>query len=561
MTKNNLSLAVLLFLCAFMAFSPSLKNDFINWDDSVYIVDNSNVQQLSWHNLKIIFTTSIRDSYHPLTQLSFAVEHYFVQLNPWLYHLDNLILHALNAVLVFTFISLFAARDIAFITALLFGIHPLRVESVAWVAERKDVLFAFFYLCALIQYSIFVKNKHTETGRLYLCLGLFVPAVLAKPQALSLPLALLSIDYLFQRKWDISILREKLPFFAVSLLSILPYIFNSKRLLSKQTIPGSEVQPLIDNFFLSFYAVLTYACKCIAPLNMSAIHFYPVKIDEFLPFTVYLAPVIILISFIALYKMQAPRPIIWAVLFFCVTITLPLLNIWVGGNFIADRYTYLPDIGVSFIVGSLMVVSYKRYPPIKWLFLIYACFLFVSSFTYCGIWKNASTLYADIIRQDTNTTFTNNIQGELYAQNGQFNQAMDEFNKIIKRTPRYPVAYYNRGNMYAQQEDFLKAIDDYSKAIELSPYYEEAYNNRGCTYLILNNPEAAVKDFEQSLVLFPDEVNTLVSLGVAYTALKKDAQALNAFEKALSLDPNALKRPGIINLIQNQRKRSHVTDR
>ena len=191
--------AFLIIIVTLISFYPSLKNDFTNWDDNLYVTENSTIRSLSPTNLKKISTAFFVTHYQPVTMFSYLLEYHFFKLNPFNYHLTNLILHLLNCLLVFWVIYLLSASiPVACLTALLFGIHPLQVESVAWISERKNLLYVFFFLGAMISY-LYYLGKGKKLKYFLLCLGLFILALLSKSLAFTFPLVLLLLDYfLFQ---------------------------------------------------------------------------------------------------------------------------------------------------------------------------------------------------------------------------------------------------------------------------------------------------------------------------------------------------------------------------
>ena len=189
-------IAVLLLACAILSivaavFLPSLKNDFVNWDDDRYVIENNLIKSLSLGNIKNIFTTFYMGNYHPLTILSYALDYRFFKLRPFGYHLTNLLLHLSNCIFTFSVIYMLSrSLPVAFIAAILFGLHPLQVDSVAWVSERKGLLCAAFYLCAIIAY-IRYASKNQESKYYYLSLLFLTFALLSKPMAVTLPFVLL----------------------------------------------------------------------------------------------------------------------------------------------------------------------------------------------------------------------------------------------------------------------------------------------------------------------------------------------------------------------------------
>ena len=218
-----------------IAYYPCLKNGFV-WDDEGYILKNYYIKNMSVDNLKTIMTTPIMGNYHPLVIISYAWEYFFFKLNPAPYHIVNMIIHLLNCVLVFYFIMrLSNSIPVAFITGLLFGIHPLHVESVAWISERKDVLYAFFYVISLICYLSYLE-KRPDYKYYFFALFFFLLSILSKPMAVTLPLVLFLMDYFRDRKIDYRAIIEKIPFFVLSILSGIVTLFAQR--LSEHSDPA-----------------------------------------------------------------------------------------------------------------------------------------------------------------------------------------------------------------------------------------------------------------------------------------------------------------------------------
>ena len=200
-----------------IAFCPSLINGWTNWDDEVYVLNNENIREFSWSQIKYWFTEYHHGNYHPLTMISYMVEYSIAELDPIIYHLTNYLLHLLNTGLVFFFIfKLIARKDVALITAILFGVHPMHVESVAWISERKDLLYTAFYLGSIL---VYLSYKQSPDWKKYnIILLLFLGSLLSKSAAVVLPVVLLLIDYFQERKLTKRLLLEKIPLFVLSIV-------------------------------------------------------------------------------------------------------------------------------------------------------------------------------------------------------------------------------------------------------------------------------------------------------------------------------------------------------
>ena len=275
-------------ILTFIVFYPSLEGQFIKtWDDYGYAVTNKYIDDFNWDNVKGMFTHALYGNYNPLTILTFAVEKHFFGTNPYVHHFNNILLHILNSLLVFWLaVRLRLQLIAAYLVSILFAIHPMHVESVAWITERKDVLFGFFYLAALISYIYYIKRK--ESRYYLLCIFLMILSLFSKIQAVALPLSMLLIDYYFRRKLSVKLIAEKIPFFALSLL------FGLLGVHFLQEAGAFNVTSNIEWYerpLMGAYALGAYLYKALIPYPLSAYYPYPQKIDDWLPIVYYIVPV------------------------------------------------------------------------------------------------------------------------------------------------------------------------------------------------------------------------------------------------------------------------------
>jgi protein O-mannosyl-transferase len=343
----------------------------------------------------------VMGNFHPLTMASYAMFGH----NPTVLHVTNVLLHAATAVLVLLLLQeLTGSAFGAFAGALLWAIHPLRVESVVWIAERKDVLFGLFYVAALVAY---VRK------RLLLTLVLFVLALLSKGMAVSLPLAMLAIDFLERRKAFL----EKVPFFALSsLFGVIGYV--------GQRIPGIAPEPLDVAFSLSqraalsCYVLLFYLVKIILPIRLSAFYPYP--------------------KFIALVMMRAGRNVAFAFLFFLMTIGVTLPIFLVGRNIAADRFTYIPSIGFAYLIAT--VAKPKHWPIIA----IVAALLGAGAFMRSRVWHDSITLWSSVIESNPEIALPYNARAAALFSAGDRRGALRDLDRAIAIKPCYAMALRNR---------------------------------------------------------------------------------------------------------------------
>lgn len=340
--KLFLLLSVILIFTTGVYF-PSLQNQFTNWDDPAYVLENPHIKQLTMKSIWNIFTTpQYWKNYQPIVLISFAIDHFFHKYQPFWYHLTNLLIHLTNTSLVLLFFYWLTGEAlVAGIIALLFGIHPIHVESVAWVSARSDLLFAFFFLLSLILYLIYLRQQRKI---LYILLLVsFVISLLSKALAVSLPAVLLLIDYLRGQKFDKKILIKKTPLFVIAFLGgMIAWLGRQPADVSL----GNDQYSIIDHLILSSYSGGKYFWNLLAPYDLNIINDYP-KISEFaLPMEVKFYLIFFILMIVGLiYCYGRSKEIFFGGMVFLLTIlvTLPLFSF--NLPVVADRYSYIPSIG------------------------------------------------------------------------------------------------------------------------------------------------------------------------------------------------------------------------
>jgi len=343
----------LVLLLAFTVHSPTLNNGFVNnWDDDGYILNNSSIQTLSKENTKSIFSSFHMGNYHPLTTLTYALEYHFFGLNARYYHFNNLVLHLLNVFFVFVLVGLlFGRNNMALIAALLFAIHPMHVESVGWISERKDVLYALFFLLSLIMYLKYSENNQIKFYALSILFFLF--SLLSKSAAVSLPMVLVACLFFRESGNGFALKKYVLlfPFFALSLLFGI-IALKSQGASTQYLTPDYTI---IQRLFTGHFALLFYMYKFVLPFNLSAFYPHPTLTNGVLPTLYYLSPIIVWGIFAGLYffLIRHKKVFVFGLLFFLFAIILVIQFIPVGGAITADRYTYVPYIGLYVWVAFL----------------------------------------------------------------------------------------------------------------------------------------------------------------------------------------------------------------
>jgi protein O-mannosyl-transferase len=526
-------LAIILIL-TFIAYLPSLKNNFTNWDDPYYVYKNPDIQKLNKENITGLLSKNYMGNYHPITMLSLAADYSIGKLKPKTYHTTNLILHLCNTVLVFILIlSLFDKIEIAAITSALFGLHTLHVESVAWVSERKDVLYTLFFLASLIFYLRYLKEEKNKFY--FLSLALFVLSALSKGMAVSLSLSLLAIDWLRGRNFkDSRVILEKIPYFALSLFFGIVAIFAQRLGPDTEGIPHYNI---FERIIFASYGFCQYLYKLILPVNLSAFYPYPEK--NTIPFEFWICLLIALaVAGAAFYSARKSRDYLFCFLFFAFNIIMVLQILPVGKAIMADRYSYIPSIGF-FLAVTIGFSQIKTSNTLKWI-PVAAYILVLASFTYnrCKVWHDNFSLWTDVIEKYPTAGIAYNNRGVAYAELEKYQEALSDYDKAISVDDKNVEAYNNRGVSKAALKDFAGAKQDYNKAIELNPSYPDAYYNRGNTFKDLNDALSAIADYSKVLSLNPHHSGALNNRGLERRVVKDYKGALEDLNKAIKNSPS-----------------------
>jgi tetratricopeptide (TPR) repeat protein len=558
----------------FLLFIPALSNGFTNWDDVLYVTNNSLLKNLNGEGLKAIFSTPVVSNYHPLTILSLALNYQFAELNPMTYHLTSIILHVINTGLVFWFIWVLSGGNkwVSVFVALLFGIHPMHVESVAWISERKDLLYTLFYVSAMIVYVRYVQLKQIKHLALVTVLGGL--SLLCKPAAIVLPLSLIAIDYYLKREWSWKWVIEKMPLFILA----AGFAFATLSIQSERAVASVDLHSIGDRISFAGFGLIWYLVKLIAPFGLSALHPFPSGISM----VYYLFTALSVAGIILLALKVRNRNIIFGFGFYVINLILVLQLISIGNAVVAERYTYVPYIGIFFMLGmeaSLLLEGHlsKFKKPVlaltaAWILLL--CFL---TWNRVSVWKDSQTLWADVLTHYPESTRAWTNKGlNLYDQK-MWPEVIEHFNEALAIDPNYADALEWRSRaylenkeenkalkdaqkfyaLYPQKEaglflvaraqdatkDFAGAVNSYSALIQKYPNKPEYYNNRGVLYFNkLKQYENAKSDFNQAIQISPQNGSYYMNLSRCYYMMGNsgDAQknALRARELGETIDPS-----------------------
>jgi len=539
--KQQLWFLIIIALLCFVIYFPSLKYSIDVWDDPYYIINNPLIK--SFKNLTKIFTTSYLANYQPLTLLSYMFEYGFVKTSPFLYHFDNLLLHMLNSILVFLLIKKLSKNEIiGFFAGVLFAVHPLHIESVAWVSQRKDLIYSIFYILSLMFYLDFKEKKATKY--LIYSLVMFSISCLSKGMAVVLPLTLILIDFCFDKKFSIKTLANKIPFFLISIiLGISAVVFQKEG--GAIGFTSKDVFTVSDKFFFINYSFFFYIWKMILPFHLSGLYPYPMKSGN-LPLMFYLAPLFNLIIFGGvLYSLKYSRKILFGFGFYIINVIMILQILSVGSAIAADRYFYVASIGLFFI-ASLGIEKLNKLEPFKKIkfssyLIIFILVIYFSaiSLNRMSIWKNAGTFWVDVTNKFPEIDVAWFNAGAYYFSNNKHDEALNYFNHALNINPNHLDALKWRGVIYGETNNFQGALNDYLKIIENDPNNSEAYSKVGELYgKNFNDINKSIMYLKKAVELNPNNEPALCNLGVAYGIIGDSESALKYFMMAYNVNPN-----------------------
>ena len=546
--KQILIVYIVLTLATLAVYWQVNKYDFVNFDDPVYIVENSHIQSgITPDGFRWAFSTRYADLWNPLIWLSFMFDYQLYGLNAGGYHLTNLILHILSTLLLFRlFNRMTKALWRSALVAALFALHPLHVESVAWITERKDVLSAFFWMLTLCLYVYYTEKPLIR--RYLLVLFSFVCALMSKPMVVTLPVIMILLDYWplkrFESKKNKLVLwqlKEKTPFFVLSavLFAIMIYI-NFKPQDVKQQFPLT-LSFRLANALASFVA---YLGKTFWPHDMAIIYPFPDQI----PFWQVLgAAILILVISTAVIVMVKRLPYLF-VGWLWYAITLLTVIGWIGVIIPApyamtDRYHYLPSVGIAVMLAwGIPLLFPNEEIRKKILFPMAILFIAILSFLtwrQCGYWKNSNTLFTHALQvtKDKDNDVAQVQLGIALFEEGKFEEAIEHYNKAILMKSSYADAcvYNCRGGAYAALGQYQRAIEDFNKDISMKHVHFKSYNNRGVVYTHLGQYQRAIEDFNEAIKLNPAYAIAYKNRATVYLNIRDNSPGCRDAKKACEL--------------------------
>ena len=546
-TRKALYAAALLSaLIAFIIYLPSLTNGFVGWDDPRYVYENQWIRGLDFAFLKEAFTEVYFANWHPVTMLSYALDYAVWGLNPLGYHLENVILHTINTALVAVLsvrlitvvrpLSAPAVFAAGAVPALLFGIHPLHVESVAWISERKDVLCAMFFLSSVLFYL-----RYAQKGKALcyvLSLVSFALAIMSKSMAVTLPAVLLLIDFyplrrLSSAKGVLKAVAEKLPFFAISAFAAAMAVYSQGA-----AVASLESIPVDVRVLVALKAYVFYLEKLFIPVKLAPFYPLPAEVDPFAADYIVTYAVLGGISVICLAAIRY-RVFLVAWLYFLGTLVPVIGLVQVGMQAAADRYMYLPSLSILVLFGAGAALIIERGSRA----LLGALLAFISvatvglsyaTVTQAAVWKDTLTLWDYELRLYPDAFIPYMNRGVMYVKMGEHDKGMKDLDKAVSLAPTSRNVLYNRSLALKTMGRYNEALADIDKAISLRPG-ADLYVNRGNVRKRLGDPVGAAEDYRGALMLEPGNAATWFNLALVLEESGDIPGAIENAEKAGSL--------------------------
>jgi Tfp pilus assembly protein PilF len=601
---NSWGIPLAVALLSFIPFLPALKNQFVDWDDYENLISNPHYRGLGWSQIRWMFTTFHMGPYQPLSWMTLGLDYLIWGMNPVGYHLTNLILHVANA-LFFYFIcrrllalalpTPSSQRDwqldiSAAFAALVFAIHPLRVESVAWATERRDVLSGFFFLATLDCYLRANSDSHADAGSrrwIHAALAVYVLSLLSKAITITLPAVLFILDIYPLRRLDWSprqwfgsagrrVLLEKSPFVIVAVPFAIIALLGQQHVAAIRSLASYDIGARLAQ---TFFGCSFYLWKTIVPVRLSPLYEIPPDFSPSDPSIVAGVSATILLT-IAFYLVKNRWPAGLASWLYSIVVLAPVLGIvQTGPQLVADRYTYLSGLSWAVLSGGLLF-SLLRAPVQRRSGALPALAVPVAAIAIMGtlallswkqteVWRNTATLWGHVLALDPRSSIahynlarflakqgehteaishyrqalsirpedadTHNNLGLLFAIRGEVQESLDEFQTALRIDPNYAKAYFNLGRVYARKGELEKAVQNYQLALNLEPNEAEIHFGLANILVRQGQTEAAVAQFQQAVSLRPEFADAHVALARLLAAQGRKREAEAHYETALRL--------------------------
>jgi tetratricopeptide (TPR) repeat protein len=540
--KNRSFLICLaLAISTFAVFYQVRSFAFINLDDQIYVYDNPNIQSgLTLDTVKWAFNIGYAVNWHPLTWLSHSLDWQLFGNNSGAHHLTNLFFHIVNTLLLFVVLKQMTSAlwQSAFVAAL-FALHPLHVESVAWISERKDVLSAFFLFLTIWAYLRYVRQS--KIRRYLLIVLFFTLGLMSKAMLVTLPFVLLLLDYWplerFGKQKISCLILEKVPLFVLSAASSVITFLAQRTGGAVAQVAELGIKFRIYNAINSY---VKYIEKMFWPSRLAV--FYPHPGENISLFFTVISAVILLIITIIVFAFAKKRRYLFTGWFWYLGTLIPVIGIvQVGSQALADRYTYITLTGLFIIIawGLPELLEKWRYRkiilrPVAYMVL---AVLAVSTYFQTKLWEDDITLYQHTLNVTENNYSIHTFIAKSFVEHGRIDEAVLHNFQALRIKPDYADALNSLGVAYYKTARLDEAIDCYNKAVKINPRQKEVYSNLGMALAAKGEFDKAILLYNKALQIDPDSFNTRLNLGAALTSSGKLEQAAQEYQKILSIQP------------------------
>jgi Tfp pilus assembly protein PilF len=571
---------VALALATFIAFEQVCRNGFLTYDDDVYVTENPNIKAgITTESVIWAFTSTYAANWHPLTWFSHMLDYQLFGLRPFWHHLVNLLLHIANSLLLFWLLSrMTGAIWRSVFVAALFALHPIHVESVAWLAERKDVLCGLFWMVTMVSYIRYAERL--TIGRyllvlLSLCLGL-----MAKATLVTLPFVLCLLDYWPLRRFQLGdggviedpaqcessgpvyqqvsarrLIMEKIPMFVVVALSSVITVIAQRSGGAVVSMEKLSIGFRLSNAGISY---IRYILKMLYPIRLALFYPHPTGGIPLWQFMISLL-ILVVISVLFIYTLRRHKYLTVGWLWYLGTMVPVIGLVQVGLQAMADRYTYLSSIGffimIAWSIEDLTARLHFRKTDIAVSAAVVLALLFVCTRRQVMYWRNDLALFGHTVRVTRNNYIMHNSYGSAFLKAGRVNEAMMQFNRALQIHPDHFDARNNLGGIFLRQGRINEAISCFTELLNEGMIHASVYSNLGQAYARIGQIDRAIGLFQQALEIEPGEPGIYTNLGQAYFLQGKVELAIQMYNEALRIDPDnpyALK--GLASVLQKQRQ-------
>jgi tetratricopeptide (TPR) repeat protein len=555
--------SVLLAVIVGLAFGRALGNDFVGYDDQSYVVLNPRVTNgLTVDGIQWAFTHVHASNWHPLTMISHMLDCQLYGLQPWGHHLTSILLHAATAILLFL-----ALRELtgnlwpAVLVAAVFAVHPLRVESVAWVSERKDVLSGVFFMLTLWAYARYARGNGARSFWYITVVVLFALGLMCKPTLVTVPFVLLLLDYwplgrsqsspflgrgITRETWS-RLIFEKLPLFVLSAAFCVATL-----LAQKQALDASLKPPLAERVGNALVSYAVYLGQMIWPARLAVLYPYPE--GNLKAAHVILALLLLLSISAAVFVWRRKYPFLLTGWLWYLGMLVPMIGIvQVGSQGRADRYTYLPQIGLYLLVAWGAMELFHQWRRSRVILagagLLIITALITRSYFQTSYWQDTETLWKHATATTSNNYIASNNLAQFLFQSGRFDEAIAECQKALKIKPDFAAAHNNlgaalvenkRGDNGARRQNGAvdEAIVHYRRALQINPDFAQAHSNLGTALLLKGQVDEAIAHYQKAVEIDPNFAEARYSLGNALLAEGRYSESIANYEAALRIRPD-----------------------